>query len=105
MKKLTALLLALTMPLLANAASEPNIDPEVRVNWGSLFNEFGDNSSLNSKKLKEKVAALMTDDDVTKKSGIYEYVLRGDERVLNIRAFSLRDRRTAYKKQKGICPK
>lgn len=30
MKKLTALLLALTMPLLANAASEPNIDPEVK---------------------------------------------------------------------------
>ena len=87
-----------------------NIFPKYRnemkgVNWGSLFNEFGDDSSLNSKKLEEKVAALMADDDVTKKSGIYEYVLRGDERVLSIRAFSLRDRRTAYEKQKGICPK
>lgn len=87
-----------------------NIFPKYRkemkgVNWGSLFNEFGTDSSLNAKKLEARVAALMADEDVTKKSGIYEYVLRGDERVLSIRAFTDRDKRTAYEKQKGICPK
>ena len=46
----------------------------------------------------------MADEDVTKKSGVYEYVLTGNERALSIRAFTERDRRTAYERQNGICP-
>ncbi len=46
----------------------------------------------------------MQDEDVTKKSGIYEYVLTGSERALNIRAFNDKMKREAYERQKGICP-
>ena len=46
----------------------------------------------------------MEDDDVTKKSGIYEYVLSGQERHLNIRAFSESMKREVYERQNGICP-
>jgi excinuclease UvrABC ATPase subunit len=56
-------------------------------------------------KLEKQVAKLMQDDDVERKSGIYSYVLDGDERHLNIRAFSDNMKREAYERQKGICVK
>ena len=46
----------------------------------------------------------MMDEDVTKKSGIYPYVLDGQEKHLNIRAFTPNQKREAYERQKGICP-
>ena len=45
----------------------------------------------------------MADEDVTKKRGIYSYVLDGQERHLSIRAFSANQKREAYERQKGIC--
>ena len=42
--------------------------------------------------------------DITNQRGIYEYVLDGDERHLSIRKFSDKMARTAYERQKGICP-
>jgi 5-methylcytosine-specific restriction endonuclease McrA len=47
----------------------------------------------------------MQDEDVTKKGGIYAYVLDGKERHLNIRAFTPNMKREAYERQKGDCPK
>jgi 5-methylcytosine-specific restriction endonuclease McrA len=47
----------------------------------------------------------MMDEDVTKKPGIYPYVLEGDEKHLNIRAFSENNKREAYERQKGLCAK
>lgn len=46
----------------------------------------------------------MEDDDVTKNSGIYEYLLDGNEKHLNIRSFSPKMSRAAYERQEGICP-
>ncbi len=45
----------------------------------------------------------MMDEDVTKKSGIYRYVLAGEEKHVNIRVFSDNRKREAYERQKGIC--
>ena len=45
----------------------------------------------------------MQDEDVTKKSGIYEYVLTRNEKYLSIRSFTDKQKREAYEKQKGIC--
>ncbi len=73
------------------------------VEWGLLFNEY-ENANLNPTEVEEIVAALMADEDVTKKKGIYAYVLTGQEKWLNIRAFSPAMRREAYERQKGICP-
>jgi 5-methylcytosine-specific restriction endonuclease McrA len=47
----------------------------------------------------------MMDDDVTKRQGIYYYLLTKDEKYLNIRPFTDSQKRAAYEKQKGICPK
>jgi 5-methylcytosine-specific restriction endonuclease McrA len=48
---------------------------------------------------------LLMDDDVTKKSGIYPYVLSRKERTLSFRAFTDNQKRAAYERQKGVCPK
>jgi hypothetical protein len=73
------------------------------VEWGTLYNQFGD-TPWDSADLEQKVSTLMADEDVTKKSGIYLYVLDGQERHLNIRAFSENQKREAYERQEGICP-
>jgi len=74
------------------------------VNWGELHNQFKD-KKLNAKKLETEIAKLMQDEDVTKKSGIYPYILTRNEKFLNIRTFTEKQKREAYERQKGICVK
>lgn len=72
------------------------------VDWGSLYAEFKD-AELDSAKLELEIAKLMADDDVSKKKGIYHYVLTRKEKYLSIRAFTENQKREAYERQKGIC--
>lgn len=71
--------------------------------WGILFNTYG-TKVYNPQELEEKIVSLMQDDDVTKHSGIYEYLLSGDEKHLNIRSFTDNEKRKVYERQKGNCP-
>jgi hypothetical protein len=72
------------------------------VDWGGLYNQFKD-KTLDPVALEKQIKTLMMDDDVTKKSGIYPYLLTKDEKYLNIRSFTDSQKRAAYEKQKGIC--
>ncbi|UCB57058.1 MAG: DUF262 domain-containing protein [Candidatus Omnitrophota bacterium] len=74
------------------------------VQWGGLHNEFK-KKRLNSNKLETEIKELMLDDEVTKKSGIYPYILTRNEKFLNIRAFTDKQKREAYERQKGKCVK
>lgn len=74
------------------------------VDWGKLYDEFH-NNIYDTEELENEIAELMADDDVTNKKGIYSYVLTKELRYLNIRAFSETQKRIAYEKQKGICPR
>lgn len=74
------------------------------VDFGILYNEFK-NKEFDFKKIEKEITKLMQDEDVTKKSGIYPYVLTRNEKHLNIRAFTDNQKREAYEKQEGICPK
>ena len=86
-------------------ATFPDYRREMKgVDWGFLYNKFKD-KELDTDKLEKQVAKLMVDEDVERKSGIYPYVMDGDERHLNIRAFSDNMKREAYERQKGICVK
>ena len=71
--------------------------------WGDLYNTYK-NNSYDAQKMEAEITRLMQDEDVTNKRGIYEYLLSGEERNLNIRAFSDNMKREAYERQKGICP-
>ena len=83
----------------------PNYRKEMAsVNWGELYNQFKD-KKLNANKLEAEIAKLIQDEDVTKKSGIYPYVLTDQEKYLSIRAFNDKMKREAYERQKGICVK
>ena len=71
--------------------------------WGVYYNKYSQNN-YDPKTLESRIVDLMQDDDVTKKSGIYEYLLDGAEKHLSIRAFTQSMARAAYERQKGICP-
>lgn len=72
--------------------------------WGLYYNENGGRTDLDPKALEADVSRLMADEDVTKKSGVYGYLLTGQERCLSIRAFDERMKRAAYERQGGVCP-
>ncbi|TSC75066.1 MAG: HNH endonuclease, partial [Parcubacteria group bacterium Gr01-1014_30] len=81
----------------------PNYRKEMAgVNWGELYNKFKD-KKLNAAKLETEIKELMQDEDVTKKSGIYPYVLTRQEKYLSIRTFTDKMKREAYERQNGIC--
>lgn len=74
------------------------------IDWFTLYNKYKDNK-YNASELEKRIVSLFDDDDVTSFSGIYIYLLSGDEKHLNIRTFDKRTIRSAYEKQKGICKK
>lgn len=85
-------------------ATFPKYRKEMRgVDWGVLYKQFKD-SEFDTNALEREIRDLMEDEDVTRKSGIYSYVLTRKERYLNIRAFSEKQKREAFERQAGICP-
>ena len=91
-----------------------NIYDEMRgLEWGELYEKYH-TKPYDHKALSAKVEELMTDDYVTNKKGIFEYVLGGceDKKLLNVRVFDKNIIKKVYKKQtdeaikKGIsnCP-
>ncbi len=90
------------------------VGPEVRgLEWGRLYREYHRNA-YSRERVAARVDALMADDAVTDKKGIFEYVLGGeaDTRLLNVRFFDQRtikrvyERQTARAKEEGAsnCP-
>ena len=84
-----------------------NTFPEYRremkgVDWGILYKNHKD-ENLDPKALESRIRELMLDDDVTNKKGVYAYVLDGEERHLNIRAFTDAQKRQKYEEQGKRC--
>lgn len=83
----------------------PNYRKEMKgIDWGIYYNSYKD-KAFNAKELEKKIMELMLDEDVTKKKGIYEYLIDKKEKHLSIRIFSNNMKREAYERQKGICVK
>lgn len=81
----------------------PNKRKEMKnVEWGLLYNQYK-SEKYDAKQIEEKISSLMIDDDVTKKSGVYPYLLTNNEKHLSIRKFSEAIKRQVYEKQKGKC--
>ena len=70
--------------------------------WGVYYNKYKD-KTLDPVQLENKIKELLQDVDVTAQKGVYEYVLSGDERSLQIRAFDRREARSAYERQNHKC--
>lgn len=85
-------------------ATFPKYRKEMKgIAWGALYNTHKDDS-LDPATLEAEAAQLMADDEVTKKKGVYEYLLTRNEKHLSIRAFTNSQKRTLYESQKGSCP-
>lgn len=77
------------------------------LNWGDLYNKYHKNH-YDANELEKRVNELMSNEEITDKKGVYEYILSGECEdmacKLSKRTFSNTDKRTAYERQKGICP-
>lgn len=71
--------------------------------WGQYYNKHKDRTDLDPKRLELEVQRLLGDEDVTRKSGIYEYLLTGKVKSLSIRSFDRRVMQAAYERQGHRC--
>ena len=74
------------------------------LDWGGMFRLYG-KGKYDPATMEKDIQRLMADDDVTRKGGIYEYLLSGGEResALSIRKFTDSQKRAAYERQGGTC--
>ena len=72
------------------------------VDWGMLYKQYKD-QVFDFKAVDDEVKRLIFDDDVTKKTGIYPYILTRKEKYLSIRAFTDAQKLSAYERQMGFC--
>ncbi len=72
------------------------------LDWGSLYHEHRD-TPIDRGSVEAEAKRLIADDDVKRQSGIYAYILTGDEKHLRIRAFTKTMKRRAYYAQDGRC--
>lgn len=73
------------------------------IHWGGLYDTYG-STIYDTDKLEAEIKILMEDEEVGNQKGIYTYVLTRNEKYLNLRAFSDKEKRIMYEKQQGICP-
>jgi len=73
------------------------------LNWAELYDRFG-STTLDTVSLAQRISALLRDGDIQRPSGIIPYVLTGDERCLDLRAFPEDIKLAVWEKQKHICP-
>ena len=72
------------------------------VAWGLLYNKYR-HDNLDPAWMQARVKELMANEEVTKKSGIYQYLLEGDEKYLQPRQFDKSTAMTMYEKQGHRC--
>lgn len=72
------------------------------VEWGLLYNAHRDDT-LDPDQLQADMKKLLADPEVKRKSGIYEYLLTDEEKLLSLRQFEEHDRVSMYHAQNGKC--
>lgn len=81
------------------------------MDWGAIYEAY-QNGELDNNIIKkggaeitEKIVELTSDDEVTAKmKGIYQYIIYGDGKFLQIRQFDEKTARAVYEKQHHHCP-
>ena len=73
------------------------------LDWAWLYDKYG-STTLDTVALAKQISVLMRDSEIQKPSGIIPYVLTGDERYLDLRAFPEDIKLAVWEKQNHICP-
>ena len=81
-----------------------NVGERAKAEWGRLHREYAGND-YDPAHTKKRFGELFDDYEVTKKVGIYEYILSGehDEKHLNLRQFTKELKKKILKDQGGVC--
>lgn len=72
--------------------------------WGRYYNDHKD-KPLDPDEVDERVKALLLDPEIGRYKGIWEYILTGEQKCLELRCFGDVEKRIAFDKQQGICIK
>ena len=73
------------------------------LDWAWLYDKYG-SETLDTESLGKRISVLMRDSEIQKQTGIIPYVLTGDERYLDLRAFPEDIKLAVWEKQNHICP-
>ena len=73
------------------------------LDWAWLYDKYG-SETLDTEALGKRISVLMRDSEIQKPMGIIPYVLTGDERYLDLRAFPEDIKLAVWEKQNHICP-
>ena len=73
------------------------------LDWALYYDKFHD-KTLDTVALAQEISTLMRDSEIQKPAGIIPYVLTGDERELDLRAFPEDIKLGVWEKQNHICP-
>lgn len=73
------------------------------LDWAALYDRYH-GLTLDTEALAKRISALMGDDEVQRQQGIIPYVLTGDERYLDLRAFPEGMKLAAWERQGHVCP-
>ena len=73
------------------------------LDWAWLYDKYG-SETLDTEVLGKRISVLMRDSEIQKQTGIIPYVLTGDERYLDLRAFPEDIKLAVWEKQNHICP-
>ena len=76
------------------------------LDWGRLYREYH-KKSYSKSHITERVNALLDDEQVSDKKGIFEFVLGGEinYQMLNVRVFDKKTIKTVYRKQTELAKK
>lgn len=72
--------------------------------WGELYNHYGSLNTYDAGEFESRIKELVLDDEVGNNKGVYPYLFTGDEKLLNLRTFSEKEKMAQYERQAGICP-
>ena len=73
------------------------------LDWALLYDKYG-SETLDTTNIGKRISTLMRDSEIQRQSGIIPYVLTGDERNLDLRAFPEDIKLSVWEKQNHICP-
>jgi len=73
------------------------------LDWASFYDKYS-KETLDTTEMAQRISTLMRDSEIQRQQGIIPYVLMGDERHLDLRAFPEDIKLAVWEQQKHICP-
>ena len=73
------------------------------LDWAFFYDKYS-KETLDTAELAKRISTLMRDSEIQRQQGIIPYVLTGDERHLDLRAFPEDIKLVVWEQQKHICP-